>query len=282
MSTEIRVFQIFYNEETRASLDPDFEPLDNSDSERADWYEYWPIRNYLRRNELKESTYYGFLSPRFLQKTRLRGAQVKDFARGSPHADVVTFSPFPCHGACFLNVFEQGELFHPGLFEVSVEFFSGVDPKVKLDTLITHSRNTVFANFFLAKTGFWKAWTEVFDRLFALAETPGSPLHARLNTAMNYRFKTDTHMKIFVMERAVSFLLASSPAYTVTNFPPFQLPLCPELDGRLADVVMLDALKLAFAGTDDPNYLRLYAQLRDRVLAGTWLADKPQAAKAAV
>lgn len=41
MSTEIRVFQIFYNEETRASLDPDFEPLDNSDSERADWYEYW-------------------------------------------------------------------------------------------------------------------------------------------------------------------------------------------------------------------------------------------------
>jgi hypothetical protein len=58
---EIRAFQIFYDEKTRASLDRDFEPLDNTDSERADWYEYWPIRNWLSRNELNESSYYGFL-----------------------------------------------------------------------------------------------------------------------------------------------------------------------------------------------------------------------------
>jgi len=278
MAAGVRVFQIFYNEETRASLDPAFEPLDNSANERPDWYEYWPIRSYLRRNELEDGVYYGFLSPRFSLKTGLSGAQLVEFVRGGADADMVTFSPFPCHGACFLNVFEQGDLFHPGLFEISTAFFSGVDSKVRLDTAITHSRNTVFSNFFVAKRKFWKEWMGVLDRLFAQAETPGSQLHQRLNTPMDYRFKKGTHMKVFVMERAVSFLLLAG-SYEVRNFPPFQVPLCPELQGRLADVVMLDALKLAFARTDDAHYLQLYVQLRDRVVAGTWLAEKPEAAK---
>src|SRR5262245_36882917 len=80
MTAEIRAFQIFYDEGTRALLDRDFEPLDNTRSERPDWFEYWPIRDYLSRNELNESALYGFLSPRFRDKTALTGARVKDFA----------------------------------------------------------------------------------------------------------------------------------------------------------------------------------------------------------
>ena len=78
MTGEVRAFQIFYNEKSRALLDPDFEPLDNLKNERPDWYEYWPIRNYLMQNRLDESAYYGFLSPNFYEKTRLAGSQVKE------------------------------------------------------------------------------------------------------------------------------------------------------------------------------------------------------------
>ena len=70
MPTEIRAFQIFYDDETRAALDGRFEPLDNSAGERPDWYEYWPIRNYLRANELRDGVFYGFF-PR--GSTRRRG-----------------------------------------------------------------------------------------------------------------------------------------------------------------------------------------------------------------
>ncbi|MGH6690087.1 MAG: hypothetical protein ACREF4_05335 [Gammaproteobacteria bacterium] len=52
MAHAIRAFQIFYNEETRAALDPDFEPLDNSRHQRRDWYEYWPIREFLLTKQL--------------------------------------------------------------------------------------------------------------------------------------------------------------------------------------------------------------------------------------
>jgi len=157
MTTAIRAFQIFYNEKTRASLDPGFEALDNSSNERPDWYEYWPIRKYLKSNKLEDSAYYGFFSPLFFEKTRLTGAQVKGFALASEPADVVTFSPLPCHGACFLNVFEHGDFFHNGLYEAASLFFREVDPKVSLEALVTHSRNTVFSNFFVAKRPFWEA-----------------------------------------------------------------------------------------------------------------------------
>ena len=119
MAGKVRAFQIFYNDRTRASLDPDFEPLDNSKNERPDWYEYWPIRTFLSENRLNDSTYYGFLSPLFFQKTGLTGKKVMDFLRQPGDADIVTFSPFPCHAAVFVNVFEQGEFFHQGLYDVA-------------------------------------------------------------------------------------------------------------------------------------------------------------------
>ena len=125
MAGEVRAFQIFYNDKTRALLDPDFEPLDNSKNERPDWYEYWPIRTFLSENRLSDSTYYGFLSPLFFQKTGLSGRKVMDFLRQAGDADIVTFPPFPCHAAVFVNVFEQGEFFHQGLYDVARQFFGG-------------------------------------------------------------------------------------------------------------------------------------------------------------
>jgi len=66
MPADIRVFQIFYDEDTRASLDRAFEPLDNTKNARSDWYEYWPIRNYLykqRRDRVIADTWLAGSTP---------------------------------------------------------------------------------------------------------------------------------------------------------------------------------------------------------------------------
>jgi len=80
MPRRIHAFQIFYNDATKASLDPDFEPLDNSANERPDWYEYWPMRDYFFANALDEAAYYGLFSPLFFRKTQLRVKQVMAIA----------------------------------------------------------------------------------------------------------------------------------------------------------------------------------------------------------
>jgi hypothetical protein len=270
MSSAIRAFQIVYDENTKASRDPDLEPLDNSDAARPDWYEYWPIRNYLTQNGLDESTYYGFLSPTFTNKTRLTARRVKEFIRNASDADVITFSPFPCHAACFLNVFEQGELFHTGLMEAASRFLSLPRPGVDLKGLVTHSRNTVFCNFVFAKAPFWRAWKEILDQMFDVSETPSSRLHALLNRKLDYvkdnGVKKAAPMKIFVMERVASFLLATTESFATKNYPPFEMPLTPAFVGHLPELVILDALKIAFSETGDPHFLQVFTKIRKNIL----------------
>jgi len=270
----IRAFQIFYDDETKALLDPDFEPLDNSRNERPDWYEYWPIRAFLSNTRLDDSAYYGFLSPRFFEKTRLGGRKVMEFLQQADGADVVTFSPFPCHAAAFFNVFEQGEFFHRGLYDVASEFFGEFGGGANLDALVMHSGNTVYSNFFFAKARFWKSWKGILDRLFELAETRTSRLYIPMKEPLEYAKEDGTttvaQMKVFIMERAVSFLLAAGEEFAVRNYPPFELPMSPKFAGKRDVVVALDALKLAFCRTGDPSHLRRFREERKKVFAEIW------------
>ena len=65
----IKIYQIFYDYLTKKSIQPGFIPLDNSENLRPDWFEFWPMLNSFRKNEIKEDTWYGFLSPNFTLKT---------------------------------------------------------------------------------------------------------------------------------------------------------------------------------------------------------------------
>ena len=73
----MQIYQIQYA--SLQEIDPGFEVLDNSANERPDWFEYWPIRNYLLNQALDEGAFYGFLSPKFRIKTSLKFEAVRDF-----------------------------------------------------------------------------------------------------------------------------------------------------------------------------------------------------------
>jgi hypothetical protein len=266
--SKVRAFQIFYSDATRAAVDPDFEPLDNSANERPDWYEYWPIRDYFTRSPLEEASYYGFFSPLFFSKTRLRGSQVLDFVRQAGDVDVVTFSPHPCHSACFYNVFEQGASFFPGFLELAAAFLRDLDPAFRLEGLVNHSRNTVYSNYFVARPRFWREWLGVLGRVFDLAETRSSSLYEALNRPVVYSKdegeSKPAQMKIMLMERIASLLL-SSGAFPTSNYDSFLMPLSKTFVGHLAELKALDALKVAYADSADARYLRQFVERRDRL-----------------
>jgi hypothetical protein len=280
MPARVRVFQIHYDAATQAAVDPDFEPLDNSASARPDWYEFWPIREFLRGAALDEQALYGFFSPRFAAKTGLRGAQVLAFSAAEP-ADVVTFSPHPCHSACFVNVFEQGEFFYPGIHDAGAAFLREAVPAFSLDTFVTDSRNTVFSNYFLARPAFWRRWSALAERLYAVASS-SSPLAALLAREHDYGKEGGgpsmaVQVKVFVLERLASVLLEGGQ-FAVRNYPPFDLPLSDRFAGRLAELVALDGLKRAFRDSGDPKHLYAYADLRARVLREAYGGAAPRTA----
>lgn len=268
--TDIRAFQIFYDAQTRLSLDPEFEPLDNSGNERQDWFEYWPIRRFLRGNALLESCHYGFLSPSFRSKTQLSGRQVKAFVAAHAAADVITFSPYPCHAACFLNVFEQAEFTQPGFMEVADAYLRHAGTAALPKTMVNHSGDSVFSNYFFAKPAFWRQWDAAADRLFRTAETDAGALGALLNQETPYMrddgLAKRAQMKVFLMERLVTLLLSTMPEFTVANYPPFELPLAPYFQPLRDEVIRLDELKLAYARGADAATLRAFRSLQERTL----------------
>ena len=140
-----RVYQIFYNDETREAVDPAFEPLDNMANERPDWREYWPMRKFLLANTLEPDTFYGFLSPRFCSKANIPAAEVIAFIeKMGETSDLVSFSPFPDHNGLFINVIEQGEYAHPGLAGC-MQAFLDITPAEFERIMNVNARGALFA-----------------------------------------------------------------------------------------------------------------------------------------
>jgi hypothetical protein len=265
------VYQIYYSQETQAVLDPGFIPLDNT-GRLPDWYEYGPVRRFLLSHALASDTRYGFLSPKFGQKTGLTSLQVKAFLESTPDdVDVVTFSPYFSNAAFFKNVFEQAEFWHPGIMQTIGDAVALVAPEINIRTL-THgllmsSAQTVFCNYFVAKPRFWQRWFELCEVIFQCAESGRGELAQRLNAATQY--VPPTPAKIFVIERMVSLLLSLEPLnWKVHNYNPMQLLADNSLlNGRFReDMVTLDALKQAALSTGFQEFYVKFIDMRGKLI----------------
>jgi hypothetical protein len=241
--SEIFIYQILY---TKAEgLDPGFLVLDNSANERPDWFEYWPIREFLFSKPLDEESFYGFLSPKFKSKTNLSAAAVHEFVgRHSGTADVILLSPSIHLTAYHLNVFKYGDTCHPGLLDIATRFFKRIGQPTNLNDLVTDSRNEVSSNYIVAKPRFWRAWLEITEQLFAIAESPTDPIGVELRKATSYRGRHDVQMKIFILERIVTWILARDSRFVARARDPF---VARSRIYKLPGAIVCDALKLAYA-----------------------------------
>jgi len=256
----MHIFQILNHYTAREDLDPGFGVLDNSANERPDWFEYWPIRKYLLNETLDEAAFYGFLSPKFRQKTSLSAAAVRDFILAADAAtDVVLLSPSIHNSAYYLNVFEHGDAEHPGLKEVAGRLLERLDLPGNLDSLVSDSRNTVHSNYFIAKPRFWRAWLEVTEQMFAIAETPDDPLGSALCAPTSYRGSRSVQMKIFVMERIATWLLMTDASFVARVRDPFAARA---RIYKLPVAVVCDALKIAYATQGRGQYRDVFLWVR--------------------
>ncbi|MGC1522622.1 MAG: hypothetical protein WA803_13850 [Steroidobacteraceae bacterium] len=256
----MHIYQILNHYTRREDLDPGFGVLDNSSNPRPDWFEYWPIRGFLRSEALNEDAYYGFLSPKFRLKTGLGSAAVREFIlAGAGAADLVLFSPSIHNSAYFLNVFEHGDAEHPGLKDVARRLFERLGLPGDLDTLVSDSRNTVHSNYFIAKPRYWRAWLSINERLFTIAEAPDDPLGGALRAPAPYRGTLNVQMKIFVMERVATWLLMTDRSFTARVHDPF---VARSRIYKLPLALVCDALKIAYATQGRTQYRDVFLLVR--------------------
>jgi len=240
----IFIYQILNHYTKAEDLDPGFAVLDNSSNERPDWFEYWPIRKFLLTESLDEEAFYGFLSPKFKRKTNLSAAAAREFVRRhSDTIDVALLSQSIHLPAYHLNIFKFGDAAHPGLLRVATQFFKRIGQPTDLNELVTTSRNEVYSNYLIAKPRFWRAWLKITEQLFAFAESPTDPLGAELLKATSYRDRHDVQIKIFIMERIATWILACDSRFVARARDPF---VARSRTYKLPGAILCDALKIAY------------------------------------
>jgi hypothetical protein len=266
-SSSFELFAVAYDETSLGLVKQSgFSVLDHLDNARSDWFEYWPIRHFLMDKKLPDNTWYGFVSPRFQEKTGLNAAGVIDvitkMESSQAEVDVVLFSPQPDMGAFFINVFEQGEMFHPGLMAAALAVFDALGMNHPLRTMIMDSRQTVFSNYFVAKAPFWKSWFEVTEKIFEMAEEPSHPLASMLTSPTSYR--DGSHQKVFLVERVASLLLTVQSRWKVRTADTFSFAWSSfeSFNKHRELAYQSDALKIAFRETGARYYMDAYEKIR--------------------
>lgn len=244
--SDIFIYTILNHYTKKETLDPGYLLLDNSANERPDWFEYWPIRKFLLNEQLNDGAFYGFLSPRFKEKTNLGSGAVYEFIKAHSTADIVLMTPSLHLTAYYWNVFQYGEACHPGLLTLATEFFGRIGQPTNLVDLVTNSQNEIYSNYMFAKPRFWRAWLEITEQLIAIAESPNDPLGAKLRTLTSYRSKTDVQIKIFIMERIPTWLLARNSEFVAAIRDPFVVR---SRIYKVPGAVICDALKVSYVAS---------------------------------
>ncbi len=261
----LHIYQIYYSQESRRSLDPGFIPLDNLDNERPDWREYWPIRKFLLDTALVDTDYYGFLSPKFRAKTHLDSATLHEFVhRHAPAADVLLFSPFFDQSAFYLNCLENCTVAHASLNEALWrQCTSLISPGFNAFGAVMCSANTVFCNYLVAKGTFWRSWLQKCELIFRAAEGHSGELAELLNAVIAHGGGS-APAKVFIIERVASVLLASERGWNVTAYNPMGMERVEQRFG--SELIMMDALKLAYSVQGYEQYMQAFFQVRQFIL----------------
>lgn len=262
---KLRLHQICYSNETAQNIPAQFLALENLNNNRPDWREYWPIRQYLLNHSLEDDVFYGFLSPRFTYKTGLDFEKIRNFVhQHGRENDVLIFSPFWDLNSFFLNPFLQGEFFHPGLLESMQKFSDHAGLQLNLNTVVMHTDNTAFCNYFIAKKKFWLHWLELGEKLFQVVESGEGEVAKSLQQNTLYSKEYLPH-KIFVQERLVNLVLAQ-PGFKSKAFNVFDMPgSVTPLNQFMPQAIIANALKLAHVQLGAQEYLDAFRQMHEQV-----------------
>jgi len=262
----INIYQIYYSDETRKLLLPGFIPLDNSSNVRPDWFEFWVILNFLRENNLEDGAWYGFLSPKFYEKTGFDSRFVLEIVeKYGENANVALFSPDWDQLSYFLNPFEQGEVWHPGLLPLSQKFIDTIDLNIDLKNLVSDTTSSVFSNYVIAKKEFWEEWKRIAEAFFKYAENNSEfKIHVSYGS-VQYQYP----MKTFIQERFASLILSTrnfkvlSPDQSLTS--PIFFRLFPQDVITRRYLQSCDVMKKKYRETLDEKFIEMYWELRKNI-----------------
>ena len=257
----MKIFQIYYNDKTKSILDKSFLPLNNSKPQHKDWFEFEIMHKYINNNQLEENTWYGFLSTRFVEKTNIKPENLIKLLNNNNSFDLCLCTANLKALSVYQNIFIQGEMKHHGLMDAINFFVKNKNINIDIKNLISHSQNSTFANFVIAKKNYWLKWLELSNQMLDLyRDSPEFKI--LMNKSTHHRNKKNYKIKVFIQERLHSI------AIQLNNFKIFSITNDKSNNNFHLNGIIntLDYLKIKFDITKNNNYINIYNHLLKEVL----------------
>jgi len=209
MSTNTKIYQIYFKPELKDHCDPLFTPLDNTANPRPELRE-WDVWDRKHEDILDEHLdYWGYVSWKFKEKTNLSAEQVFAHINDNPGYDVYLFNPCIVNEAVFANSWEQGDLYHAGISEIGNTFLHKLGyTDIDVGSMLLDRNRTVFANYVVGNQQFWRDFMTFSRQLFSEADKDTDFKHQVFGSGLsNYAHDRSLPNFTFLIERLIPTFL---------------------------------------------------------------------------
>jgi len=268
MSANMKVWQIYYKNEHLPQLEKAFIPWDNTANPHPEFQE-WYVWNKEHQQCLDDGLdYWGHISWKFRQKTNLSGEKFIEWINANPGYDLYFVNPSIANESCFINGWEQGDMYHPNISQIGNMFLEKIGYKdVDVTTILMDRRITMWCNYLVGSRKFWIKFMEFGEKLFSEAAKDPKFNHLVFGEGgSRYAFNPALPMFIFLIERLVPTFIELEGikclAYQHTD-----ATIHEKYRPYIADIRALSDLKVAINEHNDDNLFHVWSHYRQSLLA---------------
>jgi len=202
----IQIGQIYYDASQLPLLDPAFTPYDNTANENREFAEYHIFEKEYHAGKIADDALTGYVSWKFVDKTRLAGSRFMDFVAANPGYDVYFINPFPMQMKFFKSLWQQGEFFHPGITQLSEEILRLAGYEIDLNSAVHDRKTALYCNYWVGTRQFWNRYMAFMQPIVEVLRSRLSPTQKeKLHSIAD--FGNDFSYIAFIIERLFTTLL---------------------------------------------------------------------------
>lgn len=215
-----KVFQICFEHQQIERVEAPLTAFDNTSNERPELREF---HSFIKADETcatKDLDAWGFLGPRWETKLKYNADKICNAIEENPDNDVWIFNHARIVNALTYNVWEQGEIFHKGLFKVGKETLklAGYDAAAML-TLMKDD-TTCYCSYFVARKQFWHDYIQFLTNIIRAIDRLPNDIKEIYESGANYSRDKTINMFPFLIERMFStFLILNTGKYRLYHKP---------------------------------------------------------------
>jgi hypothetical protein len=208
-NNKFRCYQAYLSQEQEVRLDPGFIPLLTKGVSDPDLREFGLYRRLFCQGAHRNSDYFGIFSHKFKLKTSLCADDVYAFIESNPGYDVYLFNPYPQNADYSYNLWQQGEIAHPGLIGLADELFEAAKIPYRASTAPRMARDVLLCcNFWVGTRAFCERFFELVESIWGALATMPSEKRDRFFQRTEY-IVSDCCYFPFIFERLISTWLAN-------------------------------------------------------------------------